>query len=106
MKQVHQLGGDVTGLVPPLVRRALLKKLPNGAERPRRLLGDRSDERAERVRDAGRHRARAAAVASRNRWRVSPSAATLPSGRSTSYVKAQPRLFISEQRVRTVTTSP
>jgi pantetheine-phosphate adenylyltransferase len=30
VKQVHQLGGDVTGLVPPLVRRALLKKLPHG----------------------------------------------------------------------------
>ncbi len=28
VKQVHQLGGDVSGLVPHLVRRALLKKLP------------------------------------------------------------------------------
>jgi len=28
VKQVHQLGGNVSGLVPPLVRRALLKKLP------------------------------------------------------------------------------
>jgi pantetheine-phosphate adenylyltransferase len=28
VKQVHQLGGDVSGLVPHLVRRALLRKLP------------------------------------------------------------------------------
>jgi pantetheine-phosphate adenylyltransferase len=28
VKQVHELGGDVTGLVPALVRRALAKKLP------------------------------------------------------------------------------
>jgi len=28
VKQVHELGGDVSGLVPPLVHRALLKKLP------------------------------------------------------------------------------
>ncbi len=31
VKQVHELGGDVSGLVPPLVHRALLKKLPQGA---------------------------------------------------------------------------
>ena len=30
VKQVHQLGGDVTGLVPALVQRALAKKIPNG----------------------------------------------------------------------------
>ena len=30
VKEVHRLGGDVSGLVPPLVYRALLKKLPNG----------------------------------------------------------------------------
>ena len=30
VKQVHQLGGDVSGLVPPLVHRALKQKLPNG----------------------------------------------------------------------------
>jgi pantetheine-phosphate adenylyltransferase len=29
VKQVHQLGGDVSGLVPPLVCRALLKRLPS-----------------------------------------------------------------------------
>ena len=28
VKQVHELGGDVTGLVPALVQRALAKKLP------------------------------------------------------------------------------
>jgi len=28
VKQVHELGGDVSGLVPPLVHRALMKKLP------------------------------------------------------------------------------
>lgn len=28
VKQVHQLGGDVSGLVPPIVHRALKKKLP------------------------------------------------------------------------------
>jgi pantetheine-phosphate adenylyltransferase len=31
VKEVHRLGGDVSGLVPPLVFRALSKKLPNGA---------------------------------------------------------------------------
>ncbi len=31
VKQVHQLGGDVAGLVPALVQRALAKKIPNGA---------------------------------------------------------------------------
>lgn len=30
VKQVHELGGDVTGLVPALVQRALAKKMPNG----------------------------------------------------------------------------
>jgi pantetheine-phosphate adenylyltransferase len=30
VKEVHRLGGDVSGLVPPPVRRALEKKLPNG----------------------------------------------------------------------------
>jgi len=30
VKEVHGLGGDVSGLVPPLVRRALAKKLPKG----------------------------------------------------------------------------
>ncbi|HEX7615330.1 MAG TPA: pantetheine-phosphate adenylyltransferase [Thermoanaerobaculia bacterium] len=30
VKQVHQLGGDVAGLVPALVQRALSKKIPNG----------------------------------------------------------------------------
>jgi len=30
VKQVHQLGGDVAGLVPALVQRALAKKIPNG----------------------------------------------------------------------------
>jgi pantetheine-phosphate adenylyltransferase len=30
VKQVHQLGGDVAGLVPALVQRALAKKFPNG----------------------------------------------------------------------------
>jgi pantetheine-phosphate adenylyltransferase len=30
VKEVHQLGGDVSGLVPSLVYRALRKKLPNG----------------------------------------------------------------------------
>ncbi|MCL4810140.1 MAG: pantetheine-phosphate adenylyltransferase [Thermoanaerobaculia bacterium] len=31
VKEVHRLGGDVSGLVPPLVYRSLKKKLPNGA---------------------------------------------------------------------------
>ncbi len=31
VKQVHELGGDVSGLVPPHVHRALLKKLPQRA---------------------------------------------------------------------------
>ena len=31
VKQVHQLGGDVSGLVPAVVHRALIRKLPNGA---------------------------------------------------------------------------
>jgi pantetheine-phosphate adenylyltransferase len=31
VKEVHRLGGDVSGLVPPLVFRALAKKLPNGS---------------------------------------------------------------------------
>ena len=30
VKEVHRLGGDISGLVPPPVRRALEKKLPNG----------------------------------------------------------------------------
>jgi pantetheine-phosphate adenylyltransferase len=30
VKEVHRLGGDVSPLVPPLVYRALKKKLPNG----------------------------------------------------------------------------
>ena len=30
VKQVHQLGGDVAGLVPALVQRALARKIPNG----------------------------------------------------------------------------
>ena len=30
VKQVHALGGDVSGLVPSLVHRALVKKLPQG----------------------------------------------------------------------------
>lgn len=30
VKEVHRLGGDVSGLVPPLVYRSLRKKLPNG----------------------------------------------------------------------------
>jgi pantetheine-phosphate adenylyltransferase len=30
VKQVHQLGGNVAGLVPALVQRALAKKIPNG----------------------------------------------------------------------------
>ncbi len=30
VKEVHRLGGDVSGLVPSLVHRALSKKLPNG----------------------------------------------------------------------------
>ena len=30
VKEVHRLGGDVSGLVPPLVYRALREKLPNG----------------------------------------------------------------------------
>ena len=30
VKEVHRLGGDVSPLVPPLVYRALRKKLPNG----------------------------------------------------------------------------
>jgi pantetheine-phosphate adenylyltransferase len=30
VKEVHQLGGDVSGLVPPVVQRALKRKLPNG----------------------------------------------------------------------------
>lgn len=34
VKEVHRLGGDVSGLVPPLVYRALRKKLPNGAPKP------------------------------------------------------------------------
>jgi pantetheine-phosphate adenylyltransferase len=33
VKEVHVLGGDVSGLVPPLVCRALRRKLPNGTER-------------------------------------------------------------------------
>jgi pantetheine-phosphate adenylyltransferase len=36
VKEVHRLGGDVSGLVPPLVRRALEKKLPNGARSRRK----------------------------------------------------------------------
>ncbi|MGE5347001.1 MAG: pantetheine-phosphate adenylyltransferase [Acidithiobacillales bacterium] len=31
VKQVHELGGDVSGLVPPTARRALARKLPQGA---------------------------------------------------------------------------
>ena len=31
VKQVHQLGGDVSGLVPAIVHRALKRKMPNGA---------------------------------------------------------------------------
>ena len=31
VKEVHRLGGDVSGLVPSLVYRSLRKKLPNGA---------------------------------------------------------------------------
>lgn len=34
VKEVHRLGGDVSGLVPSLVRQALAKKLPNGAPTP------------------------------------------------------------------------
>jgi phosphopantetheine adenylyltransferase len=30
VKQVHQLGGDVSGLVPALVHRALARKIPTG----------------------------------------------------------------------------
>ncbi len=30
VKEVHRLGGDVSGLLPPLVHRALLRKIPNG----------------------------------------------------------------------------
>ena len=30
VKQVHQLGGDVSGLVPAVVLRALARKIPNG----------------------------------------------------------------------------
>ncbi len=30
VKQVHQLGGDVSGLVPAVVHRALTRKIPNG----------------------------------------------------------------------------
>jgi pantetheine-phosphate adenylyltransferase len=30
VKEVHRLGGDVSGLVPSLVHRALVKKLPSG----------------------------------------------------------------------------
>ncbi|HSB63389.1 MAG TPA: pantetheine-phosphate adenylyltransferase, partial [Thermoanaerobaculia bacterium] len=30
VKQVHQLGGDVSGLVPAIVHRALIRKMPNG----------------------------------------------------------------------------
>ena len=30
VKQVHELGGDVSGLVPPAVHRALMRKLPQG----------------------------------------------------------------------------
>jgi pantetheine-phosphate adenylyltransferase len=30
VKEVHRLGGDVSGLVPPLVLKALRKKLPSG----------------------------------------------------------------------------
>jgi pantetheine-phosphate adenylyltransferase len=32
VKQVHQLGGDVSGLVPAIVHRALKRKMPNGAK--------------------------------------------------------------------------
>ena len=31
VKQVHQLGGNVSGLVPAIVHRALKRKMPNGA---------------------------------------------------------------------------
>jgi pantetheine-phosphate adenylyltransferase len=31
VKEVHRLGGDVSGLVPPLVHRALIEKLPSGS---------------------------------------------------------------------------
>ncbi len=31
VKEVHRLGGDVSGLVPPMVREALVRKLPRGA---------------------------------------------------------------------------
>jgi len=31
VKEVHSLGGDVSGLVPPLVHRALTRKLPSGS---------------------------------------------------------------------------
>ena len=30
VRQVHELGGDVSGLVPPAVHRALMKRLPQG----------------------------------------------------------------------------
>jgi pantetheine-phosphate adenylyltransferase len=30
VKEVHRLGGNVSGLVPPLVHRALIQKLPSG----------------------------------------------------------------------------
>ena len=30
VKQVHQLGGDVSGLVPAIVHRALIRKMPKG----------------------------------------------------------------------------
>ncbi len=32
VKEVHQLGGDVSGLVPSIVHRALVRKLPNGTK--------------------------------------------------------------------------
>ena len=31
VKEVHRLGGDVSGLVPPMVREALARKLPRGS---------------------------------------------------------------------------
>jgi pantetheine-phosphate adenylyltransferase len=33
VKEVHRLGGDVSGLVPSIVHRALGRKLPNGAKK-------------------------------------------------------------------------
>ena len=81
VKEVHRLGGDVSGLVPPLVYRSLRKKLPNG---PPRVLSGQPRENAVSAARIGSGAAVGLPVArSTKRWIVSPSTAREPSGRTT-----------------------